>query len=65
MHCYLVQRNRDRSSVPPKKPEKEQDSTDELSPVDSAPSSDSGDSDRDLPLFERLDNSKQQHLGGL
>ncbi|PNF24920.1 hypothetical protein B7P43_G10157 [Cryptotermes secundus] len=58
-------RNRDRSSVPPKKREKEQDSTDELSPADSAPSSDSGDSDRDLPLFKRLDNSKQQHLGGL
>lgn len=44
---------------------KEEDSTDELSPADSAPSSDSSDSDSDLPLLERLDSSKRQQLGGL
>lgn len=51
--------------MPPKKPEQEQDSADELSPADSAPPSDSSDSDSDLPLLERLDSSKRQHLGGL
>jgi hypothetical protein len=65
MHCHVMQRKRDRSAVPPENPEKEQDSTDELSPADSAPSSDSSDSDSDLPLLERLDSSKRQHLGGL
>jgi hypothetical protein len=51
--------------VPPAKAEKEEDSTDELSPADSAPSSDSSDSDSDLPLLERLGSSKRQQLGGL
>lgn len=49
----------------PLKAEKEEDSTDELSPADSAPSSDSSDSDSDLPLVERLDSSKRQQLGGV
>jgi len=51
--------------VPPVKPEKEEDSADELSPADPAPSSDSSHSDSDLPLVERLDSSKRQQLGRL
>lgn len=51
--------------MPSVKVQKEEDSTDELSPADSAPSSDSSDSDSDLPLVERLDSSKRQQLSGL
>ncbi|GFG40276.1 hypothetical protein Cfor_12503 [Coptotermes formosanus] len=53
-------RKKNQSAVPPVKPKKEEDSADELSPADPAPSSDSSHSDSDLPLVERLDNSKRQ-----
>lgn len=65
MQCCLLQRKKNQSAVPPVKAVKEEDSADELSPADPAPSSDSSHSDSDLPLVERLDNSKRQQLGGL